>query len=274
MLPDVQQREPDIKIPLTRAGVTNVRKMVRVRREEGKRDVVLLASFECYVDLPRFQKGTHMSRNLEVINEIIDNASKTPVYRIEDLCNDIVKEVLRRHSYASYSEVNMHSRLMLHSMSPSSHLQQSFVTLIARAKAFREEETRVLKEVGAEIEGIILNQSSGKNACTQKARAKLTVETDSANEVKVQDILKVLESSMSAKSYSFLTGEEEAEVLSGASREPKTARDVVGEILEKCKEKFSFLPEESIFTASCRVKEPLLNFEVVDERSAASKELR
>jgi len=273
ILPDVQQRQPDIKIPLTRAGVNNVRKMVRVKREKGKRDIVLLANFECYVNLPRFQKGTHMSRNLEAINEIIDNASKTPVYRIEDLCSDIVQEVLQRHAYASYSEVNMDSRLMVHSQSPGGEPQQNFVTLIARARAFRGEEIRVLKEVGAEIEGIILHYVEDRSVCTQRARARLTVETPSKNQVRIQDILDILESSLSARTYSYLTEEEEAEVLSGACKTPKRAREVVKEILEKSREKFSSLPDESRFTASCRAKEPLFNFEVIDEKSSRLDEL-
>jgi len=274
ILPDVQQREPEIKIPLTRVGVNNVRKMVRVKREGGKRDIVLLVNFECYVDLPAFQKGTHMSRNIEAINEIIDDISGIAVYRIEDLCRDIVVEVLKRHDYASYSEVSMESRLMVHSKSPKNNPQQNFVTLFARARAFREEEIKVLKEVGAEIEGIILHYAADKSVCTQRAKARLTVETPGEEEVKIEDILDILESSLSAKTYSYLTEEEEAEVLYKACEAPKSARDVVREILERSGKKFSFLPDNAKISASCRAKEPLFNFEVIDEKSATIKELR
>lgn len=275
MLPDVQQREPEIKIPLTRVGVNSVRKMVRVKRKEGKRNIVLLANFECFVDLPAFQKGTHMSRNIEAINEIIYEISGIAIYRIEDLCRDIVEEILKRHSYASYSEVNMKSRLMVHSRSPQNNPQQNFITLIAKARAFREAEgLKVVTEVGAESEGIILHYAGDKSVCTQRAKAMLTVESHGKEEVRIEDIIEILESSLSARTYSFLTEKEEAEVLYKACEAPKSARDVVNEILEKSGKRFFFLPDNARISASCRAKEPLFNFEVVDEKSAAIKELR
>ncbi|NOZ77148.1 MAG: GTP cyclohydrolase I FolE2 [Euryarchaeota archaeon] len=94
MLPDVQTRKPKVRLHLTRVGVKDVRKLLKIPRGE-KRPIILLANFDCYVDLPAQQKGTHMSRNLEAINEIIEEIVQKPVYELEMLCEDIVKEIFK-----------------------------------------------------------------------------------------------------------------------------------------------------------------------------------
>src|ERR1700738_605029 len=62
---DVQSRSPGVPVGLSRVGVTGVEKVVRIR------DELYFARLECFVDLSREQKGAHMSRFEEVINEAI-----------------------------------------------------------------------------------------------------------------------------------------------------------------------------------------------------------
>ena len=50
---------------LSRVGVTGVEKVVRIR------DELFFARLECFVDLSHDQKGAHMSRFEEVVNEAI-----------------------------------------------------------------------------------------------------------------------------------------------------------------------------------------------------------
>ncbi|WP_456474400.1 GTP cyclohydrolase, FolE2/MptA family [Candidatus Pyrohabitans sp.] len=262
MLPDVQTRAPEIRMPLTRAGVNNVRKLIRVKRDQGKRDIVLLASFECYVDLPRFQKGTHMSRNLEAINEIIEIASEKPVYKLEELCSEVVREVLRRHSYAKVSEVSMESRLMVNRRSPLGRSTQDFVKLIARAAAERNTEVKVTKEVGAEIQGTIFHfAGEGKGRlCTQRATARLSISTRGEEYIRIEDILDILEASVSAKAYGALSREEEELVLSRACASPRSPREVVAAILQGVRERFPELGEDARILAQCTAHEPLFTF--------------
>lgn len=249
-------------MPLSRVGVNNVRKLLRVRRGKGKRDIVLLANFECYVDLPSFQKGTHMSRNLEAINEIIEKASEKPVYRLEDLCSDVVLEILRRHSYASMSEVSMESRLMVHRRSPLGKATQDFVKLIAKAKAERGDGVTLTREVGAEIQGIIFHFAGEESRlCTQRARARLSISTQGEEHVPIEVILDVLEASLSAKAYGALSREEESLVLSQACSTPRSPCQVVDAILKGVAERFPGLSENARIAAQCSAMEPLFTFE-------------
>ena len=71
-LPDVQASEPDVTVGLNRVGVTGVTKLVELARPD-KRPIVLTAEFEVLVDLPSWRKGADMSRNMEVIDEILED---------------------------------------------------------------------------------------------------------------------------------------------------------------------------------------------------------
>ena len=70
-LPDTQDDEPRIPIHLSRVGVTGVKKLLTLKRKE-KRPIILLPTFDAFVDLPSTQKGTHMSRTPEAISEVVD----------------------------------------------------------------------------------------------------------------------------------------------------------------------------------------------------------
>ena len=73
-LPDTQDDEPRIPIHLSRVGVTGVKKLLTLKRKE-KRPIILLPTFDAFVDLPSTQKGTHMSRTPEAISEVVDEVA-------------------------------------------------------------------------------------------------------------------------------------------------------------------------------------------------------
>ena len=68
-VPDVQAQAPSVAIGLSRVGVTGVEKVIRIRHAGVEQ--LFSAQIECFVDLGLDQKGAHMSRFEEVINEAI-----------------------------------------------------------------------------------------------------------------------------------------------------------------------------------------------------------
>ena len=57
-LEDVQSRVPTLSLSLSRVGVTNVEKVIRLHDQHG--DQLFWARFECVVELGPDQKGAHM----------------------------------------------------------------------------------------------------------------------------------------------------------------------------------------------------------------------
>ena len=85
-LPDVQSTAPDVRISLTRVGVKNVKKLVEVGRPGKTRPAIFISDFDVFVDLPSSLKGANLSRNFEVIDEVLQQATSGDVRGIEDVC--------------------------------------------------------------------------------------------------------------------------------------------------------------------------------------------
>ena len=140
---DVQARVPAIPVGLSRVGVSGVEKVVRIRQE------LFFARFDCFVDLSHNQKGTHMSRFDEVINEAIGEVvlSESP-FRAETLAQHIA-ELVRARQGAERAEVTIAARYPEHKPAPVSGVQtQEIYTLHGRAVAFEHGTRRTGRGVG------------------------------------------------------------------------------------------------------------------------------
>ena len=136
---------------LNKVGVTGVLKPVQVRRPE--RTVTLTTTIDVFVDLPPDQKGSHLSRNLEAINEIVDRSVREPVASLEELTETIARSLLKRHDYATTSEVWAGAEYFLERTSPWGRTSLEPYRLVARANARRGEQ-EVVRSIGVEVVGM------------------------------------------------------------------------------------------------------------------------
>jgi GTP cyclohydrolase FolE2 len=91
---DLQASAPEIRLGLSRAGVTGVERAVRMRH--GDVDALVAAEIDCYVDLDPAQKGVHMSRFPELFEETIDRVVMGEQLLIEHLAEHIAGHILER----------------------------------------------------------------------------------------------------------------------------------------------------------------------------------
>src|SRR3954453_5738011 len=92
---DVQARRPSTHLSLTRVGVTGVEKVVRIS-VEGSEPQLFYAQLECFVDLNPLQKGAHMSRFEETVNEAIEQVVLNEAFKAEWLAPHIAPLVRGR----------------------------------------------------------------------------------------------------------------------------------------------------------------------------------
>ncbi|RLI80868.1 GTP cyclohydrolase I FolE2, partial [Archaeoglobales archaeon] len=152
MLPDIQLLKPEVPIGLSRVGATGIKKLVQVLRE-GKRPIVLISVFDVFVDLPSYQKGVNLSRNFEVVDEVIEALTAKPIENIEYLVVKIAENLLARHEYATKAEVIMTSELIMRKRTPKTKQRtQEVVKIFGEAKISREDKKLVF--VGVEVSGI------------------------------------------------------------------------------------------------------------------------
>src|SRR5436305_12294958 len=171
---DVQARIPGVQVGLTRVGVTGVEKVVRIR------DELFFARLDCFVDLSRHQKGAHMSRFDEVVNEAIGQVVLSESsFRAETLAQHIA-ELVRERQGAARAEVTIAARYPEHKPAPVSGVQtQEIYTLHGRAAAFEHGTRRV---VGVSATGITACPCA-QELVAARARERLQADGFSAEEI-------------------------------------------------------------------------------------------
>jgi GTP cyclohydrolase IV len=277
MLPDVQATRSEVAINLSRVGVTNVKKLVKVARS-GKRPVILISTFNMYVDLPSDRRGANLSRNFEVIDEVLEEMVKSPVLDIEDLCGEVARRLLDRHEYATRSEVHMDSELIVKRKTPKTEMtSQKVVKVFARAVAERNEKIKVKKVIGAEVVGITACPCAQELMKTraeaelrslgieqvkidtflakipmathnQRGRGTISIEFVGDQKAPLDTIIENIERSMSTTSYDLLKRVDEVEVVNCAHNNPKFVEDCVRDMAKNVLASFKELPDEAVVT--------------------------
>src|SRR5919197_6237152 len=107
-LKDVQSQAPALQVSLSRVGVTNVEKVIRIRANGSEQ--LYSARLDCFVDLGPQQKGAHMSRFEEVVNDAIGEVVlNESAFRAETLAAHIAERVRERQG-ARAAEVHIEAR--------------------------------------------------------------------------------------------------------------------------------------------------------------------
>src|SRR5665213_1567002 len=89
---DLQQSPPSAPISLTKAGVTRSAKAIRISHDGVEQ--LFQAEISCFADLNPRQKGVHMSRFEEGINEAIDEVVLSEALVVEALAQHIAERVV------------------------------------------------------------------------------------------------------------------------------------------------------------------------------------
>jgi GTP cyclohydrolase IV len=294
---DVQARVPAIAVGLSRVGVSNVEKVVRIR------DELFFARFDCFVDLSRTQKGAHMSRFDEVINEAIGEVvlSESP-FRAETLAQHIA-ELVRERQGAERADVTIAARYPEHKRAPVSGIQtQEIYTLHGRAVAF-EHGTRRIVGVSAtgmtacpcaqeliaararerlaaddfspeQIERILAQVPVATHNQRGLATLQIGCVEDCVAEIEAAALLAIAEASMSSEIYELMKRSDEVEVVEKAHSRPRFVEDCVREMVAGVVASFTELDGASFVSARQENLETIHQHTVVAERHGLLAELR
>ncbi len=287
-----QAKRLEDSFELTRVGVTGVVKPVLVHRDG--RDNHLTARMDIFVDLPSTQRGSHMSRNIEVVTEMIDESIRTKVSSLEDLAAKICKELLDRHEYASFAEVRMSADYFLERRPDGGKASLEQFKLMAKATAMRGD--GLMKEIGVEVSGMTacpcaqetvrqlmfsetpeLERFDGKLAVAshnQRNRTTLMVEVPEEVRVEADDLIDIVESSLSSPTFGILKRSDEAAVVLAAHRNPKFVEDIVRDILWKLLEKYPDLDDSVHVEVRSESEESIHKHNAFAERVTTLGELR
>lgn len=299
--PDVQARVPTVQVSLSRVGVTGVEKVVRLR--QNGEEQLFAVMLECFVDLGPQQKGAHMSRFEEVVNEAIGEVVLgMSAFQAEGLAVRIA-ELVRERQGARRAEVTIEARYPEHKPAPVSGITtQEIYTLYGRAVA---SETGTRRIVGVRAQGLTACPCA-QELVAGAARERLLADDFTGDQVErifehvpvathnqrglgtlligfpegddttidAGSLLAIVEDSMSSEIYELMKRSDEGAVVEKAHRRPRFVEDCVRETIRGVVEQLSDLSDGHFVFARQENLETIHQHNVVAERFGLLGELR
>jgi GTP cyclohydrolase I/GTP cyclohydrolase-4 len=282
-------------------GVTGVEKVIRLTASD--REQLFWARLECVVDLGPKQKGAHMSRFEETVNDAIGEVvlNEAP-FHAEDLASHVA-ELVRDRQDALRAEVTIEARYPEHKPAPVSGIPtQEIYTLLGGAVA-SEQGTRRL--VGVRVQGMTACPCA-QQLVAGNARERLTSDGFSDDEVErileavpvathnqrglatlqigcpescdldldAGRLLAIAEDSMSSEIYELMKRSDEAAVVEKAHRRPRFVEDCVREMIRGVADGLPELTDEHFVSARQENLETIHQHNVVAERFGLLGEIR
>jgi GTP cyclohydrolase I/GTP cyclohydrolase-4 len=266
--------------------------------QHGGHDALVSAEIDCFVDLDPAQKGVHMSRFPEVFEEAIDEVVIDGKLLVENLAEHIAKHIVERQR-ALRAEVKIAARYPIERLTPVTGLRtQELVTLIGLAAAspsstrrvvgveatginacpcaqglVREEATERLGEAGFDEDDVdrILELVP---LATHNQRGRGTLYLGTQVRLDAEDLVDIVEQSMSSPIYELLKRPDELFVVEHAHLTPRFVEDSVRLMVKGALDSYLELEDEDFVLARQVNFETIHNHEVLAERFGTVGELR
>jgi GTP cyclohydrolase IV len=298
---DVQARRPTVQLSLSRVGVTGVEKVIRIR--QNGLEQLFSARFECVVELGPNQKGAHMSRFEEVVNEAIGEVVLgESTFKAETLAERIA-ELVRGRQQARRAEVTIEARFPEHKPAPISGIQTQELYTLHGSAACSELGTRRL--IGVTAQGMTACPCA-QELVAAGARERLETQGFDADDIdKILDavpvathnqrglgtlhigctelcddeidagtLLEIVEQSMSSEIYELMKRSDEGHVVEKAHRRPRFVEDCVREMIRGVVDAFPDLNDAAFVEARQVNLETIHQHNVVAERYGTLGEVR
>jgi GTP cyclohydrolase-4 len=246
---DVQSSLPEVALGLSRAGVTGVSKAIRVKYGDYEKQIA--ADIECTVDLDPAQKGVHMSRFPELFEEAIEQVVIGESFLVEVLAEHIATHIVERQE-ALRAEVRIAARYPIERTTPVTDLPtQEMVSLIGIAAAATSGVRRLVGVEAAGInacpcaQGLVRGRASERlleagfagddverilelvPLATHNQRGRGTLYVGTKTRVDAEQLVSIVEGSMSAPVYELLKRPDELFVVEHAHLQPRFVEDSV-----------------------------------------------
>lgn len=219
-LTDVQGSSDARQVPIDKVGVKDITYPIKLKTRDGGEQHTV-ANVNMYVSLPHHQKGTHMSRFLEVLNE---HAQEIDPSDIMSICHDIKERLNAEDAHLELSftyfinkkaPVTESAGLMDYEVTfeCTSNCADDFIMGIKAPATSLCPCSKTISEYGAH------NQR-----CVIESRVRFK------GMLWIEDLVEIIEQAASAQVYSVLKRPDEKFVTEYAYDHPKFVEDIVRDL--------------------------------------------
>ncbi|MBW2367446.1 MAG: GTP cyclohydrolase I FolE2 [Deltaproteobacteria bacterium] len=222
---DIQSQPDNRNISIDKVGIKNLKYPITVL-DRAKAIQHTVATINMYVDLPHTDKGTHMSRFVEILHVI------RPEISIKNIAT--VLSQMKQHLNAASAHIEVTFPYFIEKRSPISQtagLMDYTCSLIGASDP--QDRIDLVSEVVVPISSVCpcSKEISSQGAHNQRGEVRLS--TRFKKFIWLEDMIELVESSASCEVYSVLKRVDEKEVTEKGFSNPKFVEDVVRDIAQK-----------------------------------------
>lgn len=223
---DTQSKSDFRKVAINKVGIKNIQYPVAITNRRGIRHHTV-GTFAMYVNLPHDQKGTHMSRFVEILNEHKDALS---LHTVESIVETMKEKLDAEHAYLRIS-----FPYFLEKEAP-----------VTRSKSFMNYDVRLICETLRNTVDTVLavdvpvttlcpcsKSISEYGAHNQRGLVTVCVrfnDRDSQHPMDIDDLIHLVEQTSSCEVFALLKREDEKYVTEQAYENPVFVEDLVRDI--------------------------------------------
>jgi GTP cyclohydrolase IB len=230
LIPDIQSSPDTRQIPIDKVGVKGLRYPIRVKdRQKAYQHTVGL--FDLFVSLPHLFKGTHMSRFIEVLNEFRGEIS---MERFQEIL-----EKTKAKLQAQSAHMNVEFPYFIDKMAPVTGTPglMSYTCFMRGALADRFD---LIVGVEVPVTTVCPCSKEISEYGAHNQRGLVRVQLRFKKFFWIEEIIEIVESSVSSEVYSLLKRPDEKFVTEKAYDNPMFVEDVVRSALSRLREKNNF----------------------------------
>ncbi len=218
---DVQSRQDTRDIPINRVGVKDISHPVTIKNRDGGTSSSI-ATFSMSVSLPHDQKGTHMSRFLQMLNEKETVISSKSFHR---LLSSMVERLEAENGY-----IELQFPYFIEKSAPVSGVKSLMdyqVNLIGQIENGHIDSTL---EVTIPVKSLCPCSKSISEYGAHNQRSHITVGINCTSKLWLNELIQSVEAQASAELYAILKRPDEKYITEKAYNNPKFVEDVVRDV--------------------------------------------
>ncbi len=220
------QSQPDFRnIPIDKVGIKNLRYPITVRdRRDGFQPTI--ASINMFVDLPHNNKGTHMSRFVELLHLLRPEVSLQKF--------SAILENMKQHLKAASAHLEMTFPYFIEKEAPVS-LSPGLMDYTCSITGTSDPSGKVdlVSQVVVPISSVCPCSLEISECGAHNQRGEVRLSTRFKKFIWMEDMIELVEASASCDVFSVLKRADEKYVTESAFAHPKFVEDIVRDVAEK-----------------------------------------
>ena len=220
-MPDVQAKQDLRRVAIDRVGVKDVTYPIRLRTPEGGEQTTV-AKVNMYVALPHHQKGTHMSRFLEVLNEHAENAL-TP-----DCFQKVARSICEKlHAQEAHFEAQF--TYFIKKLAPVTK-SPGLMDYQVRFECMANGVDDFIMSVAAPATSLCPCSKEISKYGAHNQRCRIEAQVRFTKRIWIEEIVRYLEKAASTEVFAVLKRPDEKYVTEAAFDNPKFVEDIVRDL--------------------------------------------